>query len=798
MSAVRNTNRSVLRSRNASPYSRPGQTKKKSSWSITGLFSFLNPLRARTPHESASPESTSEPADDQEEFEEEEQRYPVDPESPTENHPAEALAQVGHQMARTLSISTPTPGPAMRARNRPLTHVALHPALPANAPFVPNFAPAQPAALPPPPPPPTFHTPQPPPPQAAPLASSPESDTSGSPSKNIETVIQFLSENSGRQLNKIEIAGLVSLLQDSSNDADRPEPFRFSTSPGRGTTPPFGFGTPGSSTNGASTSNASTSKIPRRTLSKNPNGVYKWQGGGSARPKNRYQSPSFGSPRGSPSKLKLSPPAGSAATTKTDGKRRRVGEDAESSVPFPTASSSHAEPSGVSSSSSSSSSLAMPNGTSTNGASAPKVNGAPPVTPRLRTTGIAMKPTAPAIPSPLRQAWGQSDSPSPPHPPPHKQPTKAANFMTELIKEVTPPKKPDLSNPYQTASPVKQQPQHKKPVTRKVTRVASKAKEAATMEVDKKVELPPLTAQAIIEATVPKGSKRARAPPDLEKSKSRESTSTSPPRRSPRLRSPSPSPPKGMNGNTTVTVEEVSDEDDSRATKKAKTRVNGVVPKAPSPPQVITIEEVDDVDMASYTKATEVIEPETLSPSPTPPPRKSPQASSAPTNFFAPSSQPSRPAFGLKSTAPKEPSKLRFGYSVEKEDPAPSMVVDEVVKTELDPKAAALAMGVDSLPVFTFTFTATAPMYGFVDEQKAVKALSVSELPTFDFSASPKEFVPTPSPAPAPAPPAASGGFNWAAAGLKAPTKPAGWSCSTCMCSNPEAANKCTVCDTPR
>jgi hypothetical protein len=61
-----------------------------------------------------------------------------------------------------------------------------------------------------------------------------------------------------------------------------------------------------------------------------------------------------------------------------------------------------------------------------------------------------------------------------------KEPTQAASFMAELIKDVTPTKKPDLSNPYQTASPVKHQP--RKPSvsrkTRSAIREAEKEKEA--------------------------------------------------------------------------------------------------------------------------------------------------------------------------------------------------------------------------------------------------------------------------------------------------------------------------------
>jgi hypothetical protein len=63
--------------------------------------------------------------------------------------------------------------------------------------------------------------------------------------------------------------------------------------------------------------------------------------------------------------------------------------------------------------------------------------------------------------------------------------------MTGLIKEVTPSKKPDVSNPYQTASPVKMP--TKKPTARRLR-----------APVEKQQKEPEMTAQAIIEATVPK------------------------------------------------------------------------------------------------------------------------------------------------------------------------------------------------------------------------------------------------------------------------------------------------------
>jgi len=66
--------------------------------------------------------------------------------------------------------------------------------------------------------------------------------------------------------------------------------------------------------------------------------------------------------------------------------------------------------------------------------------------------------------------------------------------MAELIKEVTPPKKPDLSNPYQTASPVK--PSLQKKPAKKRKPADGRSKEPEKKEVD-------LSHQTIIEATIP-------------------------------------------------------------------------------------------------------------------------------------------------------------------------------------------------------------------------------------------------------------------------------------------------------
>ncbi|KIM82970.1 hypothetical protein PILCRDRAFT_447102 [Piloderma croceum F 1598] len=347
------------------------------------------------------------------------------------------------------------------------------------------------------------------------ISNSPPDDANLSPAESLEKVQKFLKEKNGQALSEWETRGLLTFLeknvQSTSNvigiagvmltyvlpdDNEKPEPFRFSSTPirtpARGNSPVFVFGS-----QGASLGIDGEGTTPRKTLSKNPNGVYRWQGAGSARPRNRYQSPSFGT-RSPPPTIKLSP--------KTDIKRRRVGEDttdnsASQTVPFPAV--SPQKPANVSTSTPAPSQTRpsiFPPANSTdaapNGASSSKTNGT--TAPRLRTSGLPTKPTAPSVPSPLRQTWGQSDSP--PHTPasrPNSTPTKAANFMTELIKDVTPPKRPDVSNPYQTASPVK--PPAKKPVVKKPRASAKSPAPPPAL-----ATTPEPSPQAIIEATLPK------------------------------------------------------------------------------------------------------------------------------------------------------------------------------------------------------------------------------------------------------------------------------------------------------
>jgi hypothetical protein len=95
-------------------------------------------------------------------------------------------------------------------------------------------------------------------------------------------------------------------------------------------------------------------------------------------------------------------------------------------------------------------------------------------------------------------------APPAPLPPPQ---TKAAEFMTSLIKEVTPVKKLEaILNPYQTSSPVPvvtKKPKRERPV--RSGSVEPEEKRETEKKVPEKREKE-MSTQAIIEATVPKAS----------------------------------------------------------------------------------------------------------------------------------------------------------------------------------------------------------------------------------------------------------------------------------------------------
>jgi zinc finger protein len=196
--------------------------------------------------------------------------------------------------------------------------------------------------------------------------------------------------------------------------------------------------------------------------------------------------------------------------------------------------------------------------------------------------------------------------------------------------------------------------------------------------------------------------------------------------------------------------------------------------------------------------------------------------------------------FPLKSSAPKEPSKLRFGFAAVESDadlpppakstsntPALASAPDQSNVTSLpstkpptipsramaptpavavttslpeagpslephltkavpkDPKQAALVLNTASLPSFSFNVTTSLkPHLNHAKERNAALVVDPPSLPAFAFVFGAK---PT------------SGGFNWEAAGMKHPMKVAGsWKCGVCMVDNDSSKTKCAACEEPR
>ncbi|KAF5355267.1 hypothetical protein D9758_006068 [Tetrapyrgos nigripes] len=791
--AIRSKRSTTLRNI-GSPYAGGRPVSKKSSWSTSSLLSFFNPLN----YLRSSSTSNVEDSDD-------------DLSDSSAESAAKALSARGQEISASI-----------RSRNDLVQQQQYQPPPP----------PPNASNLPPPPKSSTFH----PPPSSSqsPTTSREKGNDSSTVKNGLDAVAQFLESHGGQELSRQDAQNLINIIK-----SEQRETFRFSSStpstPNRGNSPlPSSNGSFQFSLPSTSTTIDITSPATSKSLKVNPNGRYRYEGGGSAKParsRNRFQSPAFGSSRGTPERIVLrdSP---EKEPIKTDTKRRRVGE----------ISSSTASPSGLNGSAGSSSlqasqSLPFPvsnvNGSPSKASSSnevtSKVNGTShPVTPRLRTSMIHTKPTTPAIPSPLRQTWGQSGSPPSRSESEESQPprqTRAANFMTELIKEVTPVKRLEVSNPYQAARPVpasgpsKPRPKRvraAKPAPKEVNGVKPSDVKDAEKEKEREKEY---SAQAIIEATIPKGSKRSRPPAQSE----------------------------GMNGTSSVQklllppqVEEVEDEEDARRhSKRAKPNglVNGSakVPPTTSGPTITEVVDEDEI-MADKTAAapSQIIEP-----------KEQPSSSAAPTSsslFGVPApttAGSSRSLFSnTKATsAPKEPSKLRFSYQpdvtpspstsasstpapslfppAKPSTPAPSLAAplfpsavasasaSASTSSKKDPKKFAASIPVLELPVYSFPTPPLASGSGSevsssvtVKARGAAKTAPVSSLPKFDFS---KPTLAAPKAVPAPAP--AVKAFDWGAAGMKPPTSSSGgtWTCNSCMLQNDNsAADKCKICEAPR
>ncbi|KAJ3730041.1 hypothetical protein DFJ43DRAFT_1027697, partial [Lentinula guzmanii] len=835
---TRNNSRSANRLADSSPYARSAPKKSSTSWSISNFLTYLNPLgltyRYRVSHSADERDRAAREA------------------------AAESLSSRGHQISE--SKEKPSPAPLECAQ---------------------------------------------PPPASADTSISPTNATFGhdispeSPQKGLDYLSKYLGDRpKDEPLSSTEAEELISLIKKSTPASFFPpveehETFRFSSSnpstPLRGNSPLF----PSISTNSVPFSfspsyvNAPSTPSPSKPLLKqNPNGSYRWDGGGSAKQKNgrsrnRYHSPAFGpSPRSSSRLILRESPEKATEPIKTDTKRRRVGEDALMSssspsgnsppirspapAPSPTRAAEALRIPIAPTPSRMSSSQSAPLASNGNGLKAPStasVNGlrSSASTSRLR---VPPKPTTPVVPSPLRQAWGQPSSPTPSSKSSDstttsQRATKAASYMNELIKEVTPVKNLDVSNPYQAASPVKIVGNAKaKPRPTKRARASGrpsappegltvngkaddgkekeKEKEKNLKGKEKETDKEKYSAQDIIQATLPKGSKRSRAPANIGKGL---------PNGLSAARSPSPPKPKSpFSSKSRFNKKSKGSDSESKFTlSPAPSALNGNAlngnknRKAVSPiPAAPAIEEVDD-DMDGSRHASimpsEVIEVGNGvngSEGKSKAPDTGTISSSFPTSTSNRSSVSGAIGSAQKNSAiPREPSKLRFSYKPESAAPSepssintdePKKVVPHVVassnapasplpavkpKAIANPKEHVQSLPVTSLPVFSFDHeqpiasgSGLSSGSGSSNTSKAMAAameFPQSKLPQFDFDSASPPFASTSKAASQP--PKA---FDWTAAGVKAPENTSDWTCSVCMLSNKDSAKKCAICEADR
>ncbi|KAF8196771.1 hypothetical protein K438DRAFT_1825524 [Mycena galopus ATCC 62051] len=732
--------RSAARSAASLPYARPKQpAAKKSPWAIaTGLLSFLNPLRVRSA--SPSPIDVDDSGDDDE---------PSFSAVSEDDSPPESLSARGRQMAHNVTapqMRTPPPAPCL---------------LP----------------------------------------------DSSSPEKNLRTVANFLEQRRGQAISPLEAEGLISLIN-KSTPTEKPEPFRFSSSVP--STPTRGNSPAGELFNlGASPSTPASGNSPRKTLTKNPNGNYRWSGAGSARPsKNRYISPAFGtSSRGSSPRLVFQDSPAKPAEDASPKRRRLETPAATTPPPVPRSAAPDPSPTRVAAS------QHFPFPQSATPTSSPVAGSAlTPITPNT-----LLKKTLPAHPSPLRQAWGGSpaSSISSGNSSPAQAPTKAASLLTALIRDADaelPKRSADVRNPYQSASPVSIRVTNTHPpeaATRKRTRATGrpsareaekqKEKEAKEKEEQEKKEkakeMEVVPSQAILEATLPKGSKRSRPPANFNPNASL--NSLAPPsqqatRRSPRLE------PQRIEG-----------EDDAEEKDKEERDAGAPVTKRARTPNGVPLVNGNGISKETPPVNGHNVEKDTP-PAPVPAvtqPFTFPAASSVPSMFgnntgssngfsaaappsatgssaSTPSVTPSSGGFEFRlgpkplATVPKEPSKLRYSFQppptpppvaekpAEKKrqlfpmDPPPppapksfqpfappTTVIPVTPSAEAsgstassrsqDPKGAARTLAASALPSYVFSVLTNTPNSSAAHEKarNAVKRLDKSALPVFNFAA---------------------------------------------------------------
>jgi len=202
------------------------------------------------------------------------------------------------------------------------------------------------------------------------------------------------------------------------------------------------------------------------------------------------------------------------------------------------------------------------------------------------------------------------------------------------------------------------------------------------------------------------------------------------------------------------------------------------------------------------------------------------------------STPPTLPKTDFKFSPPSPG--FNFSFKVDKEAvPSPAASPEQKFKRDDKPaginliKARVCEMDVTSLPQYDLTTTAAAGLLDITNHARVrddVKVLPKATLPTFDFETmtgfsfnydpSNSKGIhdpplhkfnasrPSPPKIPKPFPPGSSTlafspsppvqGFDFAAAGMKAPTpKKDMWTCSDCMVTNSLSASKCVACEAP-
>ena len=330
-------------------------------------------------------------------------------------------------------------------------------------------------------------------------------ESSSLPVPNAEQVASYFTQRMGTNVTPNEVESMITNLQTPRKELIYPRFYHAYFLVAEHERFKFTFTTPGRESPSYASPHVGTNVSPRtspsKKLSRNPNGVYRWEGAGSAkspRRQNRFGSPAFGASPSKPKTPTSKETPEPAELPVQDTKRRKIGDGVSVGV----------QPSAPNHSTNST--IPFPNASP----STPRANGnlrpESPLPSRVRTPA---KATAPVNPSPLRQAWSDASSTSSHEDnrpsPPLKQ-SKTANFVAELIKETAPPNKPDLSNPYQVASPVgkvgppRRATKRPRASTRAVPPLEKQKVEEEKKRKEEEERVRALSAQAIIEATLPK------------------------------------------------------------------------------------------------------------------------------------------------------------------------------------------------------------------------------------------------------------------------------------------------------